>query len=69
MLFASVGLGENSGAKNGNVLMLTFLTAFLSVFKGPRVLFPDGFDSQRQLRSAYFDEPAAFTVSIKAIGK
>ena len=39
----------------------------MSVFKGPRVLFPDGFDSQRQLRSAYFDEPAAFTVSINAI--
>ena len=31
------------------------------------MLFPDGFDSQRQLRSAYFDEPAAFTVSINAI--
>ena len=41
--------------------------SLMSVFKGPRVLFPDGFDSQRQLRSAYFDEPAAFTVSINAI--
>ena len=39
----------------------------LSVFDGPRVLFPDGFDSQRQLRSAYFDKPASFQVSINAI--
>lgn len=41
--------------------------SLLSVFDGPRVLFPDGFDSKRQLRSAYFDQPAAFTVSVNTI--
>ena len=39
-----------------------------AVFDGPRVLFPDGFSrTQLNVRSAYFDGPAAFTHSIGVI--
>ncbi|MWB79696.1 N-6 DNA methylase [Pseudooceanicola sp. 216_PA32_1] len=40
----------------------------LSVFDGPRVLFPDGFSrEQLNVRAVYYDGPAAFTHSIGVI--
>jgi hypothetical protein len=40
----------------------------LSVFDGPRVLFPDGFSRQdHSVRAVYFDGPATFTHSIGVI--
>lgn len=39
----------------------------LSVFDGPRILFPDGFSREREIRAAYYDGPASFTHSISVI--
>ena len=39
----------------------------LSVFDGPRVLFPDGFDNEREIRAAYIDAPASFASGIGTI--
>lgn len=39
----------------------------LEAFKGPRILFPDGFDSEIEVRACYIDEPASFTSSIGVI--
>ena len=40
----------------------------LSVFDGPRVLFPDGFSrGQLNVRAAYYDAPASFTHSVGVI--
>lgn len=39
----------------------------LSVFDGPRVLFPDGFDNEREIRAAYIDVPASFASGIGTI--
>lgn len=40
----------------------------LSVFDGPRVLFPDGFSKEEQnIRAVYYDGPATFTHSIGVI--
>jgi hypothetical protein len=42
--------------------------AVLSVFDGPRVLFPDGFSKEEQnIRAVYYDGPATFTHSIGVI--
>lgn len=42
--------------------------AILSVFDGPRVIFPDGFSREQQnVRAVYYDEPASFTHSIGVI--
>ncbi|UWU67850.1 SAM-dependent methyltransferase [Bradyrhizobium sp. NC92] len=42
--------------------------AILSVFHGPRVLFPDGFSKGEQnIRAVYYDGPASFTHSIGVI--
>lgn len=39
-----------------------------AIFKGPRVLFPDGFSRQEHsIRAVYFDKPASFTHSIGVI--
>lgn len=37
------------------------------LFGRPRLLFPDGFDSNRVLRAVYTDDVASFTVSVNAI--
>jgi N-6 DNA Methylase len=37
-------------------------------FHGPRILFTDGFDSSKQIRAAYVEEPASFTSSVGVIG-
>lgn len=40
----------------------------LSVFDGPRVIFPDGFSrGEQNIRAVYYDGPASFTVSIGVI--
>lgn len=39
----------------------------LSVFDGPRVLFPDGFNNEREIRAAYTDVPASFASGIGTI--
>jgi hypothetical protein len=42
--------------------------AVLSIFDGPRVLFPDGFSKEEQnIRAVYYDGPATFTHSIGVI--
>jgi hypothetical protein len=42
--------------------------ALLSVFDGPRVLFPDGFSrEEHSVRAVYYDGPATFTHSIGVI--
>ena len=42
--------------------------SILSVFKGPRVLFPDGFSrGEQNIRATYYDGPASFTHSIGVI--
>ncbi|MDA9392181.1 DNA methylase [Bradyrhizobium sp. CCBAU 45394] len=42
--------------------------AILSVFDGPRVLFPDGFSrGEQNIRAVYYDGPASFTHSIGVI--
>jgi len=42
--------------------------AVLTVFDGPRVLFPDGFSKEEQnIRAVYYDGPATFTHSIGVI--
>jgi hypothetical protein len=42
--------------------------AVLAVFKGPRVLFPDGFSREEQnVRAVYYDGPGTFTHSIGVI--
>lgn len=49
-----------------NVVGLT--DEILTVFDGPRVLFPDGFSRQEHsVRAVYFDGPASFTHSIGVI--
>jgi hypothetical protein len=42
-------------------------TALMDVFEGPRILFPDGFDSEREIRASFIDVPASFTSSIGVI--
>ncbi len=39
----------------------------MNVFQGPRILFPDGFDSEREIRASFINEPASFTSSIGVI--
>lgn len=42
--------------------------ALMKIFKGPRVLFPDGFSRQEHtIRAVYYDGPATFTHSIGVI--
>jgi hypothetical protein len=41
--------------------------ALLDVFKGPRIVFPDGFDRELEIRACYIDVPASFTSSIGVI--
>lgn len=41
--------------------------SLLSVFNGPRILFPDGFDREREIRAAFYEKAAIFTVSIGVI--
>lgn len=41
--------------------------ALMEVFNGPRILFPDGFDSELEIRANYIDVPASFTSSIGVI--
>lgn len=42
--------------------------AVQAVFKGPRVLFPDGFSREHQsVRAVYYDGPASFTHSVGVI--
>lgn len=38
-----------------------------AVFDGPRILFPDGFDKEREIRASYYDKPAIFNSSIGVI--
>lgn len=38
-----------------------------AVFDGPRVLFPDGMDNSREIRAAYYEQPASFKSSIGVI--
>jgi hypothetical protein len=39
----------------------------MSVFHGPRILFPDGFDRELEIRASYIDVPASFTSSVGVI--
>lgn len=39
----------------------------MSVFSGPRIVFPDGFDRELEIRTCYIDEPASFTSSVGVI--
>jgi hypothetical protein len=41
--------------------------SLMSVFEGPRILFPDGFDSELEIRASYIDVPASFTSSVGVI--
>lgn len=41
--------------------------SLLKVFDGPRILFPDGFDSELEIRASFIDVPASFTSSIGVI--
>ncbi|MCG2942322.1 hypothetical protein KZ295_24575, partial [Escherichia coli] len=39
----------------------------MSAFAGPRILFPDGFDRELEIRASYLDVPASFSSSIGVI--
>lgn len=41
--------------------------SLLAVFRGPRILFPDGFDRELEIRASFIDVPASFTSSIGVI--
>jgi len=41
--------------------------SLMKVFKGPRIVFPDGFDSRLEIRASYIDVPASFNSSIGVI--
>lgn len=41
--------------------------ALLRVFKGPRIIFPDGFDSALEMRASFINVPATFTSSVGVI--
>jgi hypothetical protein len=38
-----------------------------NAFHGPRILFTDGFDSSREIRASYVEQPASFTSSVGVI--
>ncbi|ASU37205.1 hypothetical protein hmeg3_02100 [Herbaspirillum sp. meg3] len=41
--------------------------SLMSAFAGPRILFPDGFDRELEIRASYLDVPASFSSSIGVI--